>query len=74
MQAHEQAEHARVIVGLEAFNLQVMLGLAIPCESQLVGQADVACDLIQEALIEVPPLTGHTGFNFRSAPDDAGLH
>ncbi len=49
--AHEQTEHARVVVRLEPFNLQMMLGLAVAVETELVGELHVATHLIEETLV-----------------------
>jgi hypothetical protein len=63
-----------MVVHLEPFDLQMMLGLRIAGKTQIVSQANVVGYFDQKSLVEIPPLTGHTGFDFVPPPDDPGLH
>ncbi len=72
--ANEQAEHARVIVDLEAFDLEVMLRLTVSIEAQLVRLTNVAPDLLEEALVQILALPGHPLLNLMTPSDDTRLH
>jgi hypothetical protein len=74
MLSDEKAEHSRMIVRLEPLDLKMMLGLAVPIESEIIGELHVTSHFLQEPLIQLGPLSCHSGFNLFPAPYDSGLH
>jgi hypothetical protein len=74
MLADKQAEHARMVVRLETFDLQMMFGLAITVKSQFVGMANIAAHFFEKALVKLWALASHSLLNLVSPSNDSGLH
>src|SRR5690606_20872202 len=74
VQTHIQAEHARMVVDLESFNLKVVLGLTIGTVAQVVSQTNIPTHLFQETLVQLRTLTGHAGFQLVASTNHACLH
>jgi hypothetical protein len=74
MLTDEKTEHTRMVVRLEALDLQMVLGLTITLKTKLVGELNVTFHLFQETLVQLRPLARHALLNFLPASNDPGLH
>src|SRR5215831_17906631 len=73
MLAEPHRHQARIVGDLEAFDLQVMLGMAEAEVACVVGEAHVFGDLVQHALVELGPASGQARLEL-GAPADGAVH
>src|SRR5437660_12860188 len=56
-----------VVRNLEAFDLQVMLGMVEAKVARLIGKAHILGDLVEHALVELGPAPGHASLELGAA-------
>jgi hypothetical protein len=73
MLAQPHRHQPRIVGNLEAFDLQVMLGMAEAEVARLIGEAHVLGDLVEHALVELGLAASHAGLEL-GAPAHRAVH